>query len=141
MITTIQRIQFSIVRNININSIATAIGKTPAIINASVPFYLHNSWILTLGGNYRFNPNWVIRVAGSFLQSPDTGHYQISTGNSYILGASLGYKINKILTLDGGYAHAFIQNQNININGNRFLINGNNQGSRDVVSLKLTINV
>jgi long-chain fatty acid transport protein len=94
-----------------------------------------------VGGNYRFSPNWVARVAGTFNQSPDDGYYQISTGNSYILGGSLAYQLTKSIIIDGSYAHAFIQNQNINIKGGRLLIAGSNQGSRDVISLKLTFNV
>lgn len=141
LITTVQRFQSSITRNTNVYGAATAIGITPVIVNASVPYYLRNTWLLTLGGNYRFKPDWIVRIAGTYNQSPGNGHYQITTGNSYILGASLGYDVNKTLTLDGSYAHAFIPNENININGNRFLIAGKNQGSRDVVSLKVTLNV
>jgi len=102
---------------------------------------LRDTWVLTIGGNYHFKPSWIVRVAGTYNQSPSNGNHQISTGDSYILGGSLGYQINKMFALDGGYAHAFIQDQSININGNRFLINGNNQASRDVVSLKVTINL
>jgi long-chain fatty acid transport protein len=140
-ITTIQRIQWNIVRNVNIYGIATSAGGVPIITNASVPYYLHNTWLLTIGGNYQVTPSWIIRIAGTYNQSPDSGYYQISTGDSYILGASAGYQMNKILTLDGSYAHAFIQNKDININGNRFIINGSNQASRDAVSLKLTFNL
>jgi len=141
MIATIQRFQWSIIRNINVYNFATAIGAKPIITSASIPYYLHNTWLFTLGGNYQFKPNWIIRVAGTYNQSPQNGNYQISTGNSYVLGASLGYQMNKTISLDGGYAHAFIQNQPINIIGNKFLINGVNQAARDVVSLKMTVNV
>lgn len=141
LITTIQRIQWSIIRNINIDNIATALAGKPVIINASVPYYLHDAWVFTLGGNYQFKPDWIIRVAGTYNQSPGNGNNQIGTGNSTILGASLGYTINKTISLDGSYAHAFIQNQNINITGNRFLIHGSNEAARDVVSLKMTVNL
>jgi len=141
LITTIQRIQWNIIKNINVYSVATSTGSTAVITDASTPYYLHNTWVFTLGGNYQFTPKWIVRVAGTYFQSPDNGHYQISTGNSYILGASLGYQINKTFTLDGSYAHAFIQNESINISGSRFLVNGSNQASRDVASLKLTWNL
>lgn len=141
VIATVQRIYWSITRNINVSGIATLAGGTPAIVNASVPYYLHDAWLFTVGGNYRFKPSWVVRVAATYNQSPNSGNYQISTGDSYILGGSLGYEINKIVTIDGSYAHAFIQNENINIIGNRYLVNGKNEASRDVVSLKLTLNV
>lgn len=137
IITTIQRLQWSLIRNTHVYDIATPTG----IIDATIPYYLHDTWILTLGGNYQFTPNWIVRLAGTYNQSPSHGYYQVTTGDSYTLGTSLGYKVNKTFTIDGGYAHAFIQNQSININGNRFLINGDNQASRDVVSLKVTVNV
>lgn len=141
IIATIQYIQWSIIRNGYIYNIATLRGMTPTILNAIVPYYLHNTWAFTLGGNYRFKPNWIIRIASTYNQSPDSGYYQISNGDSISLGGSLGYDVNKAITLDGSYAHAFQQNQNININGNRFVIKGTNQAARDVVSLKITFNL
>lgn len=53
----------------------------------------------------------------------------------------MGYEINKTITIDGGYAHAFMKDETINITGGRYLIQGVNEGSRDAVSLKLTFNV
>lgn len=141
LISTIQRIQWSVTRNINAYNLATAAGPTPVIVNSSIPQYLHNAWVVTVGANYKFYPSWIARIAATYNESPHSGYYQISTGDSYILGGSLGWTINKIVTLDGSYAHAFIQNQQIDINGNRFLINGTNRGSRDVVTLKVTVNV
>ncbi len=141
VIATVQRIYWSITRNINVNGVATIAGNTPVIVNASVPYHLRDTWLFTIGGNYRFKPHWIVRVAGTYNQSPSNGSYQISTGDSYILGASMGYEVNKTVTLDGSYAHAFIQDETIRVTGNRFLINGSNQASRDVVSLKLTLNV
>lgn len=141
IITTIQYIQWDVIRNGYIYNFATLKGLTPTIVNAIVPYYFHNTWALTIGGNYRFKPNWIIRVASTYNQSPDSGYYQISNGDSISLGGSLGYDVNKVITLDGSYAHAFIQNKSININGNRFLIKGTNQADRDVVSLKVTFNI
>lgn len=141
LITTINRTQWSITRNIHVYNAATVIGATPTIISGSIPYYLHNTWTLTVGSQYRFLPEWIIRLAATYNQAPDSGYYQVGNGNTYIVGGSLGYDFNKVLTVDGGYAHAFIQNQTVDINGNRFLINGTNSGSRDSVSLKVTVNV
>lgn len=137
LMTTIQRIQWSILKNINIYGIATPAGA----LNAVVPYYLRDTWLLTLGGHYHATPQCVMRVAGTYNQSPGNGNYQIANGNSVILGASVGYEFNKTITVDGGYAHAFMQSEAINIIGNRFLISGVNEGSRDAVSLKLTFNL
>lgn len=140
-IGTLQRIQWSVFQTINVYGVATRVSGSPVIVNASIPYYLHNTWLLTLGSHYRLTPQWVLRVAGSYNQSPGNPSYQIANGNSFILGASMGYDINKIFTVDGSYAHAFIQNQSIAISGAQYLINGINKGSRDSVSLKLTLNV
>jgi long-chain fatty acid transport protein len=69
-----------------------------------------------VGGNYRFSPNWVARVAGTFNQSPDDGYYQISTGNSYILGGSLAYQLTKSIIIDGSlYIFNFNNSDNLSI--------------------------
>lgn len=140
-IGTIQFIQWSILKDINIHGIATQVASRPVIIpNATVHFHLHNAWLLTLGSHYRITPKWIVRVAGSYNQSPANAHFQISNGDSIILGASMSYEILKHIIIDGSYAHAFIKNQNVNITG-RNIINGVSKGFRDSISLKLTFNV
>lgn len=141
LITTIQRIQFSSLANVHVYGVANVSGTTPVILNGDVPYYLRNTWLVTLGSHYRITPKWILRVAGSYNQSPGNPHYQIANGDSYILGASMGYKINKTISVDCSYAHAFVNNVGIAITGGRFLVNGVNEGSRDAVSLKLTFNV
>lgn len=140
-IATVQRTQWSILSNVHVYNIATLSGTTPVILNASVPYYLHNTWLVTLGSHYRITPTWVVRVAGTYNQSPGNPYYQIANGDSIILGASMGYDINKMMTIDCSYAHAFFKNENINITGGKYLINGVNKASRNAVSLKLTFNV
>ena len=66
---------------------------------------------------------------------------QITEGNNIILGASIGYKLSKIFSIDASYAHAFIQNQTINVENSINTINGINEGYRDSISLKITANI
>lgn len=139
--STVQFVQWSTLTNVHVYGIANAVGTTPVIVNASVPFYLRDAWIFTLGTHYRIAPKWIVRFAGTYNQSAGNPHYQIANGDSIILGISTGYEINKTFTIDGSYAHAFIKNQNINITTGRYLVSGVNAGSRDAVSLKLTINL
>lgn len=141
VITTIRRIGWHVFKQIKIHGIATKIGNQGLILNATVPYHLHDTWLLTLGSHYRVTPNWIIRVAGSYNQSPASGRYQISDGDSIILGASTGYDLNKYMTLDGSYAHGFIKNKNIHITNTRNIINGTNTGYRDGISIKLTFNI
>lgn len=141
LIGTIQRIQWSTLTNIHVYGIANSSGGMPVILNGVIPYYLRNTWLFTLGTHYRMTPKWILRAAGSYNQSPGNPYYQIANGDSVILGVSIGYKLNKTMTIDGSYAHAFLLNENININGARFMVSGINKGSRDGISLKLTLNV
>lgn len=141
MIGTVQHIGWSIFNEINIHGIAAQIGSQPIILNAKVPYHLHDTWLLTLGSHYRITPKWIIRIAGSYNQSPGNSNFQISNGDSIILGVSMGYEIFKNIIIDTGYAHAFIQNENIHIATGSNKINGVTTGFIDVFSLKLTFNV
>lgn len=134
---TAQYIQWNIYRNVHINGIATPFG----IVNATSPYHLHNSWLFTLGSHYRVTPQWIVRVAASYVESPGNRYYQISNGNSYVVGASTGYTMNDTLTLEAGYAHVFVEDVNIHINNNRTQINGTNSAYRNAVSLKLMVNI
>lgn len=141
-IGTVQWIKWDVFDQIKIRGIATRIGLQPVIVpEATVPYHFHNSWIFTAGSHVRITKKWVIRVAGSYLQSPGNEHYQIINGDSVVLGASTAYDICKYFTLDGSYAHAFMRNQDINITNARNNITGVNTGSRDSISLKLTFNL
>ncbi|MDX1901475.1 MAG: outer membrane protein transport protein [Gammaproteobacteria bacterium] len=140
-IFTAQRTQWSSLTNIHVYNVANVSGTTPVIVNGTIPYYLRDTWQFTFGSHYRITPKWVLRVAGSYNQSPANPHYQVANGDSIVLGASMAYEINKIVTIDGSYAHAFMKDENININGARYLVQGVNEGSRDAVSLKLTFNV
>lgn len=141
IIGTVQRIEWSIFKEINIHGIATQIGPQPVILNAKVPYHLHDTWLLTLGSHYRIKPKWIIRVAGSYNQSPGNSNFQISNGDSMSLGASMAYEVSKNIIIDGGYAHAFIQNENIHIKTSGNQIKGETTGFADVFSFKLTFNL
>jgi long-subunit fatty acid transport protein len=141
-IGTVQYIQWDIFNKMQVKGIATRIVSQPIILpDIPVNFHLQNSWLLTLGSHYRINPDWIIRVAGSYVQSPASGQNQISDGDSLIAAVSTGYNFNQTFTLDVGYAHSFIHNKTIQIATNRNSINGVNHGDRDAASIKLTVNV
>lgn len=141
IIGTVQRINWSIFDEINVHGIATQVGPQPTILDAKVPHHLHDTWFLTLGSHYRITPKWIVRIVSSYNQSPSNGHFQISNGDSIILATSIGYEISKYITIDGGYGHAFIQNQDIHITRANSKINGSTHGEIDVLSVKLTFNL
>jgi long-chain fatty acid transport protein len=140
-ISTIQRIQWSALTNLHVYGVVNVNGTTPVILNGTVPQYLRDTWSLTLGSHLRVMPKWILRIAGSYNQSPGNPHYQLSNGDAVILGASSAYELNKMFTFDGSYAHGFVKDENININNSRYATNGVNKGWRDSISLKLTVNI
>jgi long-chain fatty acid transport protein len=142
LISTIQYIQWNIFKDVTIYDIATRIGSQSVILpSANIHYHFHNTWLLTLGSQYQVSPAWIIRVAGSYIQSPSNRNYQIGNGDNIVLGTSVGYQFSKNILIDGSYAHAFIKNENIHITTGPYIINGVNKGSGDALSLKLTVNV
>lgn len=134
VIGTVQYIQWDIFKTINLKDVAAPNG----IQSAAASYYLHNSWLYTVGGHYRIHEKCVIRIAGTYSKSPGNAHYQITQGDNMIVGGSLGYDINQAFSIDVGYAHGFLQHQPINVTSGRNLVSGMNTGSRDGFSLKLT---
>lgn len=142
LLATVQYIQWGIFKDVNMYNVATEVGTQPVILpHAKVHYNFHNTWNLTLGGQYYITPEWVFRVASSYVPSPSSGNYQIDNGDNIIAGASTGYNVTKKIIIDGSYAHSFVLNKNINISGPRNLVEGVNKASGDSVSLKLTLNI
>lgn len=139
-IGTVQRVEWSIIQDVNIHGIATQIGPRPVILNAKVPYHLHDTWMFTLGSHYRITPKWIIRIAGNYNQSPGNSNFQIVNGDSITVGTSTGYEITKNIVIDGGYAHTFIQDKNIHVTTGINRINGVTNGSVNAFSLKVTFN-
>jgi long-subunit fatty acid transport protein len=140
LIGTVQYIQWDIFKETTVYNFATQVGTRALIIpKAQIHYNFHNSWMLTLGTIYNISPKWIIRAAGTYNQSPSDGQFQISSGDSYIIGSSMGYKLLNNLTIDCSYAHAFFKKEDINIRTLQNRIQGSNEGSHNAVSLKLTI--
>lgn len=138
-INTIQRVQWSTFKNVSMHGLATRIGQNSIVVpTAVIPYHFRDTWVVTLGGIKKITSKWVIRIAGTYSQSPGNGFYRLTSGDDYVLGASTGYQIYKNIIIDAGYAHAFTKNQSINIGTQSKRVFGVNKGYRDSVSLKLT---
>ncbi|STX55640.1 long chain fatty acid transporter [Legionella beliardensis] len=139
-IGTIQYLQWDIFKKAYIYNFATQSGSE-VFINpkAHINYNFHNSWLVTLGTIYNVSTKWTVRIAGTYNQSPSTGKTQISTGDSLVIGSSIGYKLMKNLTLDCSYGHAFFKKEAIHIRTAQNIITGVNKGTHDSVSLKLTL--
>lgn len=138
VIGTVHYIQWSIFRQLMIFNLATENGIIPL---AQSPYEYHNSWLFTAGSNYRISAKWIIRFAGSYLQSPSSGRFQIDNGDTINIGASMAYTFWKKFTVDCSYAYAFIKHQEIHIENAQNIIDGSNKGRINNVALKLTMNI
>lgn len=141
-ITTAQWVQWSVFKNVTMHRLATQIGRNALILpSAVIPYHFQDTWIITLGGIKKITSKWVLRVAGTYNQSPGNGFYQVVSGDDIVLGASTGYQISRNLIIDASYARAFTQSQGIDITRQSKEIFGINKTNRDAISLKLTFNI
>ncbi|MFZ4077011.1 MAG: OmpP1/FadL family transporter [Legionellaceae bacterium] len=141
-ISTLQRVQWSIFKSSVVHGVVTQTGTHAIIVpEVIVPYHFHDTWTYTLGGIKKVTPTWVVRVAGTYDQSPSHGNYKITSGDSFVLGASSGYEIYKNWFIDGSYAHVFVKNQPINIASKSNRITGVNKTVGNSVSIKLTVNL
>ena len=137
---TIQYLQWNIFKEAYVYNFATQSGPQAFITpKAHINYNFHNSWLLTVGTIYNISTKWVVRVAGTYNQSPSDGKLQINTGDSLSVGSSMGYQLMKNLIVDCSYGHAFFKKEPINIWTAQNIITGVNQGAHDSVSLKLTL--
>ena len=141
-ISTAQWVQWGVFHTVTMHGLATQVGRQSLIVpTAVVPYHFRDAWVLTLGGIKQVTSKWVLRVAGTYNQSPGNGLYRITSGDDYVVGASTGYQLHKNLAIDASYAHAFTKNNPIDITSQRKHIVGVYKGYRDSVSLKLTFTI
>ena len=141
-ISTAQWVQWSVFNTVTMHGLATEIGGQSLIVPTTVvPYHFRDTLVLTLGGIKQITSKWILRVAGTYNQSPGTGSYRITSGDDYVVGASTGYQLYENLAIDASYAHAFTENQPIDISSRMKRIVGVYKGSRDSVSLKLTFTI
>lgn len=140
-IATAQYIQWNVFQNVTAHNVAVQTSQAVILPVSIAPYHFHNSWIWTAGSHYRFSPDFIWRLAGSYIQSPSNGSYQIDNGDSFILGTSIGYQLSQKISVDGSYAHAFVKNKNIHIVSALRTINGVNQNAGNAFSVKLTFDI
>ncbi|KTD00352.1 long-chain fatty acid transporter [Fluoribacter gormanii] len=139
-IGTVQYLQWNIFKEVSVYNFATQVASQVFIVpRARINYHFHNSWLLTLGTIYQVSPKWVVRVAGTYNQSPSNGRFQIGPGDSLVTGFSMGYRLMNHLTVDFGYGHGFFKKEQIDIQTSQNVITGINEGAHDAVSLKFTL--
>lgn len=97
---------------------------------------------VSIGGNYKKNDQLTLRTGVAFDESPvpDAAHRTVRLpGNDRTwLAFGAGYKVNKQLSVDVGYAHLFIKDGNINHTDEKgYTVNGVIDNSVDILSAQL----
>lgn len=86
----------------------------------SVPFKWRDTWRVALGANHRYSEQWTARVGVAYDQTPTSDVYRIARlPDSDRTWLTLGgqYKPSKGSAIDFGYAHLFMNNAALNMNG------------------------
>lgn len=84
--------------------------QNTALLDDTVKFDYNDSFIYSIGGNYKVNKLSTIRFGGAYEKSgiPDiTREPRIPLGNRYWLSAGYSYKASDSLFIDLAYAHQF----------------------------------
>ena len=79
-----------------------------------------NSWALSLGSEYQFDPQWTLRGGLQYRQTPTPGYSSDSTRMA--LGA--GYRSNDRFSVEMAYTHVLIQQQSLSMDQEPSLTGG-----------------
>lgn len=76
-----------------------------------------NSWFGALGAEYHKSPAWTFRGGVAYDETPTTAFRdpRIPDADRVWLNVGATYKVNKHISIDGAYAHIFVQDTNVNI--------------------------
>lgn len=109
---------------------------SPAGSNLALNF--DDGWFFSLGGEYRYNPNWTLRAGLGYEISPTTDeHRSMRLPDANRVWASIGasYNWNERLSIDAGYSHLFVEDAPVDETTAGFRYAGTAKGSGDIVSL------
>lgn len=109
--------QWSSIQSLDINRSS---GLATGLNLESVPFKWRDTWRVALGANHHYNEQWIARAGVAYDQTPTSDAYRIARlPDSDRTWLSLGgqYKPNKASAIDFGYAHLFMKNAALNMNG------------------------
>jgi long-chain fatty acid transport protein len=95
----------------------------PVIVKSSngllknLVFNYHDAWMVSLGAEYKWNANWMLRAGTAFEKSPvqnDNRSARIPDGDRVWATLGATYKLDDRLSFDASYAHLFVRNGKIN---------------------------
>jgi Long-chain fatty acid transport protein len=111
----------------------------------SLPEKYKNSWLYSVGGDYKLNDQWTLRAGVGYDETPTniiSRDPRIPDGARRLLGFGVGYKASEHVNIDLGYQHQFVSDVPVNLTNPVALGAGTMQGKfkdhGDVVSLSGT---
>ena len=92
------------------------LNKSTNGVTTTLIFNYRDAWMVSGGGEYKWNSNWTLRAGTAFEKSPvqnDNRSARIPDGDR--IWATLGatYKLDERLSVDASYAHLFVRNGTI----------------------------
>lgn len=138
--------QWDVLQNLNLqNVMAVDSSGEPVSTDINIPQNFHNTWRVGLGTNYKINQDWLIRAGVGYDQSPTNNtdrNLRLPDEDRYSTSLGAHYQITKMVGIDGGWTHEFIQNASINNtedeNPQYTTVNGTSKSSADIVGVQLT---
>jgi len=113
----------------------------------SIPYNYKNSWMYSLGGDYRVTDELTLRAGVALDQTPtrnSTRDPRIPDGDRTFLSLGAGYEVKQVkgLSVDVAYSHQFVQEVNLKTKNVDRLggssLDGKAESSGDVVSVSAT---
>jgi long-chain fatty acid transport protein len=104
----------------------------------SLALNFDDGWFFSLGGEYKFNPNWSFRAGLGYEIAPTTDeHRSMRLPDADRVWASIGasYNWNEQLSIDAGYSHIFVDDAPVDETTAGFRYAGTAEGSADIISL------
>jgi len=86
--------------------------------NSTIQTHWKNSWLASIGTDYRYNHKWTLRTGVAYDETPTQSAYRdarIPDSDRVWLAGGFTFNFNQRLSLDGTYTHLFIRNQSINV--------------------------
>lgn len=86
--------------------------------NSTILTKWKNSWMASVGADYRATSQWTLRGGIAYDQTPTSSTYRdprIPDATRYWLNLGASYIMNKNFSVDGAYSHIFMLNQSVNV--------------------------
>lgn len=111
-------------------------GGSPARTSLALDF--DDGWFFSLGGEYKYDPNWTFRAGLGYEIAPTTDeHRSMRLPDADRVWASIGasYNWNERLSIDAAYAHLFVDDAPVDETTANIRYAGTAEGRVDIISL------